>query len=529
MKSTDRKILILVASLALLLAGCGGGGSSNTPPPDPGPTPAETAIMQAETALMNAETALEMLGASATDAEMEAAYRAVQQAADNLVTALKANGGTPAAVETATTARQNAMNMADELSQKIADDAVTAEAAMAVLATKLYDGISTFELFRDTSTRVAGYDGDTDLLSARPFAVPVPLKEDKTAMVAPLNGWTGSVRTATVDTGTNAGTYTAHMYGNIEAPTPGQKFSVRYPTQFSAATGVLDTTTTEGDATKVASPSFDHSAGHKAFKLGDNNVAVVIPGSFHGVAGNYECVPGTGNTCAAQVAASGFNLGGVDATNAFGAANAAWTFKPSNPDAMVTSVPDTVYAVYGWWMHEAPDGTFTANVFRSLRGNATQQANAIRVDITALQGTATYRGGAAGLYALKSSTGGTNDAGHFTADAELVANFTGNKRITGTIDKFMGSDGMSRDWSVALQEHALGNTGAFSAVGGSSTYNSTAWTIDGVAASDSGLWSGTFFEQDSASGVPQVATGTFYTTYDRVGRMFGAFGVNLEE
>ena len=481
--------------------------------------------MQAETALMNAETALEMLDASATDAQREAAYRAVQQAANNLVTALKTHGGSPAAVETATTDRQNAMNMADELSQKIADDAVAAEAAMADLATRLYAGIGTFEQYRDSSRRRTTY-ANTDLLSVTNNDV--PLKEDKTAVVAPLNGWTGSVRTATVDTGANPGTYTAHMYGNIEAPTPGQKFSVRYPTQFSAATGVLDTTTTEGDATKVASPSFDHSAGHKAFKLGDNNVAVVIPGSFHGVAGNYECVPGTGNTCAAQVAASGFNLGGVDATNAFGAANAAWTFKPSNPDAMVTSVPDTAYAVYGWWMHEAPNGTITANVFRALRGTPAQQTAAILVDVTNLQGTATYRGGAAGLYALKSSTGGTNDAGHFTADAELVANFT-DDRITGTIDNFMGSDGMSRDWSVALKEHSVSNAGTFPATLGSATYDSTAWTIDGVAASDSGQWSGTFYEQDSASGVPQVATGTFYTTYDRVGRMFGAFGVNLEE
>ena len=63
--------------------------------------------------------------------------------------------------------------------------------------------------------------------------------------------------------------------------------------------------------------------------------------------------------------------------------------------------------------------------------------------VTALQGTATYSGGAAGKYALHSTTGGTNDAGHFTADATLEANFN-NDTVSGTIDGFMGAD-----WSVA--------------------------------------------------------------------------------
>ena len=529
MKSTDKIILILVASLALLLAGCGGGSSPPATQQPPGPTQGEMAISNAQAALTAAEAAA---SSAMTDDAKLAAYQAVQQAADDLVTALATHGGSDADIAAAASKSGNAEVMADNLAQMIAEDANAADAAMAALATKLYNGIGTFAQYRDTSTRIASYAVGTDLLSAVPFAAPILLKEDETAVVAPLNGWTGSVRTATVAAGANAGTVTAHMYGNVEAPTPGDKFSERYSTNFSD--GELNTATTQGDATKVASPSFDHSAGHKAFKLGDNNVAVVIPGSFHGVAGNYECVPGTGNTCAAQVAASGFNLGGVDATNAFGAANAVWTFKPSNPDAMVTSVPDTVYAVYGWWMHEAPNGNLTANVFRALRGTSAQQSAAF-VNVTALHGTATYRGGAAGLYALKSSTGGTNDAGHFTADAELVVTFNGggtpnDGSIEGTIDNFIGADGMSRDWSVALQEHTVGDQGGgFPGTLGSATHNSTAWTIDGTAASDSGLWRGSFYEQDSASGLPQVATGTFYTTYDRVGRMFGAFGVNLEE
>ena len=81
-----------------------------------------------------------------------------------------------------------------------------------------------------------------------------------------------------------------------------------------------------------------------------------------------------------------------------------------------------------------------------------------------LQGTATYMGGAAGKYALSSSTGGTNDAGHFTAKATLEADFNVDDMISGTIDTFMGADGMARDWSVELKESGVGNTGVHSTV-----------------------------------------------------------------
>ena len=75
-----------------------------------------------------------------------------------------------------------------------------------------------------------------------------------------------------------------------------------------------------------------------------------------------------------------------------------------------------------------------------------------------LAGSATYRGGAAGKYALSSSTGGTNDAGHFTATATLEADFE-KAEVTGTIDRFMGADGQSRDWTVELKKSALFNDG----------------------------------------------------------------------
>ena len=138
-------------------------------------------------------------------------------------------------------------------------------------------------------------------------------------------------------------------------------------------------------------------------------------------------------------------------------------------------------------------------------------------------------GGAAGKYALASSTGGTNDAGHFTARVTLQADFTNNTEataITGTIDDFHGADGMNRNWSVKLNGSAIADGGG---IGDAAATAGTEWTIDGTAAADSGSWSGSLMNQPAdGDGVPQVATGTFYTEYGTAGRMVGAFGANKQ-
>ena len=108
--------------------------------------------------------------------------------------------------------------------------------------------------------------------------------------------------------------------------------------------------------------SFDQSAGIKEFELGTNLQRVIITGSFHGVSGTYYCTPAASSTCAAQVAADGFTLGGTaDTDNSFSAGGGTWTFKPTDPETRLMETPDGVYASYGWWLHKSEDGsTFTA-------------------------------------------------------------------------------------------------------------------------------------------------------------------------
>ena len=139
-------------------------------------------------------------------------------------------------------------------------------------------------------------------------------------------------------------------------------------------------------------------------------------------------------------------------------------------------------------------------------------------------------GGAAGKYALYSSTGGTNDAGDFTARATLEANFNTDK-ITGTIDNFIGDDGESRNWSVELMEQGVSDGGVILGDDGTGTVGTdekmTKWTIDDTAAAAAGQWSGTLYDNGD-DGVPKVGTGTFHSTYSTSGRMVGAFGVNVQ-
>ena len=404
--------------------------------------------------------------------------------------------------------------------------------ANAATAAKLYAGINAPA--GDASSPAANdfaaaYSGDNIIVSigttqADGTAIagtPVTLSEDEDTMVAANHGWAGK-RYADPAGGPS---YEAFVYSNVEAPKQGRKFG-------SAAavtdTGAYEYQLTDGAlpstsfvAANVAFTGVTRTAGTETFHLPDPNPSgadiILIPGSYHGVSGTYNCTPGTpANGCSAAVAAMGFTVSSGDT----------WTFTPSNAEARVMDAEDTAYASYGWWLHKSADGmTFTASAFVDEKGTV---ADASGLD--ALNGTATYMGGAAGKYALASSTGGTNDAGHFTAMATLKANFTNNTEataISGTIDNFMGADGKSRLWSVKLNASDIGDDGGIGNAGDGTDPVMTVWTIDGNAAAADGEWTGSL-RNNGTDGVPQVATGTFYSTYGTAGKMVGAFGANKQ-
>ena len=115
--------------------------------------------------------------------------------------------------------------------------------------------------------------------------------------------------------------------------------------------------------------------------------------------------------------------------------------------------------------------------------------------------------------------------------------------VSGTIDRFMGADGESRDWTVELKKSALFNDGtvrgdpardgiALTGVVDADVAQATVWTIGGTAATAAGSWSGALKDtadtKTDTSGVPKVATGTFHSVYSNTGRMVGAFGAKKQ-
>ena len=507
------------------LAACGGGGSSGTAeaPPDPPPTQAELDAMEIAR-LQGVINGLRMQLGLAPDADLGTSITALQDEIDRL--------------EGLVQAAQDAKDEADRLA------AEAAYKAMAATAAKLYRGISLpmgdvtspaatdrAAAYNDAATAVMVSIGDG---TNTPTAV--SLSENKAAMVADNHGWQGKMYSRT--TPASEGTYEAVVYSNVEEPTMGRKFGSAEPGsgdnrqyEYTLAAGTLTAAEADGVgetdnafvAARVAFRDVTRTAGQETFRLPSPNpneeTVIDVPGSYHGVSGTYYCDTGDGtSTCLATVASEGFTLGGTGT----------WTFKPGDANARVMDSADTVYASYGWWIHKSADGgTFTASVFTDERGTVAAASG-----LNDLNGTAKYVGGAAGKYALTSATGGTNDAGHFTARATLEADFTTNtatdtttNAITGTIDMFMGADGMPRDWEVELKGSPIGDAGVIGAA-----TDGTVWTVDGTAGAAAGQWSGTL-RGNGTDGVPQVATGTFYSTYGTSGgegKMIGAFGVNKQ-
>ena len=553
------RAVALAASCGVFLVGCGGGSVTNTPMDNNEPTPAELAAqrraMQQKAELEAAHMALTaaLVPTLNTEEEFETANAAHTRLTAVITAADDVSAADLAKYETAASsardriddakkifdeeqARLRAMQQAEE-QRKAREEA----ARMAALAAKLHAGIyaptedGTGGTPAAADIRFAGYSSTGDAIHVQngvAIADAKALSEDEDTPVAALHGWAGKRYHRMMP---NEGTYEAHVYSHVGEPTMGAKFNagaVALPEVgdldgTSGETGILSSLT--GYEALVASDRFDQGAGTKEFEKPVNAERVMFSGTYYGVPGDYYCMPDSDSTCAARKAAKGFKLGNtLDSDNTF--TEGGWTFKPSNPEARVMSTPDAVYASYGWWLHKSQDDrTYTASAFVDTKGTVDPATG-----LGALNGTATYSGGAVGKYALSSSTGGTNDAGHFTAEATLEANFTTDK-ITGTVHNFMGADGMSRDWSVELMESAIGDTGLIrrsdddnSDLAATDPGAMTKWTIGGTAASASGEWSGTLYEP-GADTVPAIATGTFYTEYGSSGKMVGAFGVNKQE
>ena len=202
-------------------------------------------------------------------------------------------------------------------------------------------------------------------------------------------------------------------------------------------------------------------------------------GTYDGASGRYKCTGTVDCTVA------------LDADGDITAMVGGWVFTPGS--GVTVDVPDSDFLRYGFWLQRTTDDedVLEYDEVETFAGSSVDASS----DITAVTGTASYDGGATGVYvhSVNNPDGSRNRAtsGHFTADAFLTANFAQlndansvgtiapNRlnTIKGTIDEFVLSGGEANNWSVTLDGSITAATGTASGTAkggvGDGSFNAT--------------------------------------------------------
>ena len=550
-------------------------------PPAPTPEQMMANIEAGKTAFDAALASAEKVinDSSSTDEEMLQAYTDKKMAAEIFLRILDDNGGNSVYHLEATEAYRTANTGITTTEMKIAQaekDAKSTrerqEAERIEEETKMmeagfaYDGIRAGQAFTRasygtfTTNEISYTVGDTD--------IELMIDSDAEDLNA-IHGWTGQTFT-NEDGGI---TTTAYVYSKA-----GRPFGLSGATDADAQTAnngyfkldatnnaILEAGTNIGPVTGPANVGSDRLRPYieitqpvvrtinyesitpnsetiipvKVYHMIEGTDPISIAGSVMGVSGSFSCTPTTTSGCASWTVDRETTIGTitprtttsqshtVEESGASGTGGG-WTFAPTKTTDQVHA-----YASYGYWIREDGDD-WTIGSFHDYRGIESAKildgaaADPATVGIlpagnNAIPGSATYGGGAAGMYAMEGS-----EHGRFMADVELTARFGTDNDISGTIDNFMvGSD--EKDWTVSLSGTDFNTNGMIEE-------GATTWTMNDVPSDDAGEWMGEFrdFTNDAAavaaagSEAPATVTGVF-SAYAPNAKMVGAFGTDLEE
>ena len=509
MKSTDKFVLVLVASLSLLFAGCGGGGGSSS---------------MTDTDMTDTDmTDTDMTDTDMTDTDM---------------------------TDTDTASAPSQAEL-EGLTQAIADpdgDGKVPESDDNEL-TKRRPGES-IHLMTGGRLAVGGTDfasGDELGENDTNVANSVEFQKMSESRIDLSGGYEASVYQRTKSNKMD----TLTVYSNVEAAG-----SVAFNDYSGWAAGLTAGSEgdTQSDATKVVydvitigtgvvSKVVDKMSGEgippSAGTNRETDAGEMFAGTLYGIPGKYSCATGTDCTLTRD------SDGILTVTGTF-----SFTANPTNVDTEDSHViagadPDTDYLVLGYWLQESANDKYGVSVFA--------KGSLPFADITtvatggALQGTATYDGSATGMYAQKDlevvngETVGTPAAvGQFSADVSLTAHF-GNtaspavngsdkisaaelNTISGTIDNFQNAAGnmISSNWVLKLNAASIG-----ALTDASRIFSDT--TGEG---SSMGQWDGAFYgsavnnptgDSQTADNYPSSVAGRF-TGHFQDGHVIGAFG-----
>ena len=271
----------------------------------------------------------------------------------------------------------------------------------------------------------------------------------------------------------------------------------------------------------------------------------VFAGSVSGLPGTFSCT-GSTETCMAPTRETDGSV--PDSTT-----QANWTFDPTDPTGTIDVTDGDGYLQFGWWLNpkgrKVEDG-FDVQTFATATGYAVISTPLQAVEV---EGSATYTGGAAGKWAIASTTEDRTDGGHFTATATLGVDFDvdstpadadGNDKgwvtVSGMITDFMTGDVSRPDWSVELildnvadvpgDAATLGVQGAITLPAAITTGTRRATWTTGGAVDGIGNWEATFHGSEKDTTHPMAVDGTFNAKIagGTVGQIQGAFGATKQ-
>ena len=494
---------------------------------------AETARMAAETAKMAAETA--QTAAETAQTAAETAQATAEMERDQANTAKTEADQAAADAKTAQTAAEAErdkykMMLADLQGDIDTDEMTDASAAAKALLTKALAPANVTMAAVDAVDAKVGNDG---YLAAE--------VEDYTLGDMPdmIEGWMGATlmhkdgNTIVVysDRGASGGMMFLDTYtGTVVAGTRTYTVDDETDADTDPATGEIHWRAVKRTDTSVGSGSKPGSS--------------MFEGSVMDVPGTFSCE----GTCTAPPRHSDGTVDHSTGANFAGA----WMFVPDDPNARIAGA-DSEYLTFGWWLMKDATGMPES---LQLIANAMGMGDARTTTDTEgddLRGTATYKGAAAGKYAVASTTDQSYEGGHFTAMATITADFdvdndatddAGNDRdgikLSGMIDNFMTGDMSRPDWMVELMadgnvpsdgvatDENRGLQPVDNLVGDlaeDTVVLSTEWTM-GTAQVGVGTWNPTFSGTETDTDHPKAVTGTFNASLGAASRLQGAFGAN---
>ena len=540
MNREDAKRMRLIAALAaaaLSVTACSGGGSSTTGTPTPTPTSVSLADVTPGYTALAVGTFDIPAGGSRDDGDVTFTCATggddctVTVAAGGTVTA---TGGTVTAMNSlAYQARLDAAVAATTKAAMTKESAIAAEAAQTA-----DDGPGGTDASNDHAIAITRDRAGTTVTITVDGAA-----ADDPAFVQAMNlgdGRTMHVRTMPADANGSVAEEVMVVGTDIEAPTatpfamaPGQALNadaVGAPATGADAVafdpgGALDSND-PGEAavlTKVMSSEFASGTAAVLTFGGDDpanntDAADTVAGSYNGAMGTYTCAGGAVD-CSVT----------LDAMGMLTAMSDGWIF---TPDAGATSdVPDADYLHYGFWLKRTTDamGAVTYDEIETFAASSVAASG----DVRSVTGSATYRGGTAGVYVKNvynpDRTLDRATSGHFVANATLTATFgqvydAGNEgtiapnllyTLRGTIDNFRLSGGEANTWSVALHGDITDNSGIASgtARGG----------VEGSDGSFAATFHGPAADADNDPVQPHTVVGEFNADFSD-GSVSGAFG-----